>query len=359
MKVQVSRFRTPVALVLMMVGLSLAASADVISFSTFVSSSSIGSAMSSTQVIGYTYAGNKFVGSLYPNDGRLYSTDLSGGSVQPFGVVPGAGGETVVAASLGQGGFASGNIFAGSGANGQLYQFGNGGGAASPFATLGCSPNCGVRSIFFDPGSSFGGNMLVTTTTGQIYRVSSGGVATQIANIGADTEGMDVLGSTFGPYTGWLLAASEGSAQLNVISPTGTVQLIGFVAGAETVAYVPTNLGSGNAALEGFYAANYPVDIVKAGPSEFTKIYSQFGRNLLGDAIVTSETGHGIFDIHWNGSGFDAPAFIGNYPDQPEDGIFVTAQRIQEVGAPEPASMITMATGLAGLVGALRRKLLR
>lgn len=358
MKSLVSLRRALAALALVFLCFCLTASADTISFSTFVTSSSISSVMSSTQVIGYTYAGNKFVGSLYPADGRLYSTNLSGGNVQPFGVVPGAGGETVVAASLGQGGFATGNIFAGSGANGQLYQFGNAGGAPTPFATLGCSPSCGVRSIFFDPGSTFSGNMLVTTTTGQIYRVTSGGVATQIANIGADTEGMDVVGSSFGPYAGWLLAASEGSSQLWLISPTGVLQNIGAITGAETVAYVPLNLGTGNPALEGFYAANYPNDIVKAGPGEFTKVYSQLGRNLIGDALVTSETTGAVWDVHYNGTGFDFNN-VGQYPNQPEDGIFVTAQRIQEVGTPEPASMITMATGLAGLAGLLRRKLLR
>ncbi len=343
------------AFVILTLGLCLRASADTISFTTFVSSSSINAVMSSTQVIGYTYAGNKFVGSLYPNDGRLYSTDLSGGSVALFGTVPGAGGETVVAASLGQGGFASGNIFAGSGANGAIYQFANGGGAPALFTVLpGCA--CGVRSIFFDPGSSFGGNMLVTTTTGQIFRVSSLGIATQIANIGADTEGMDVVGSSFGPYAGYLLAASEGSGQVWLISPTGTLTFVGGLSGAETVAYVPLNLGSGNPALEGFYGANFANDIVKADPSQFSKVYSQLGHNLIGDAMITDEFGHGVYDLHWNGSGFDPFTNIGYYPNQPEDGIFVTAQRIQEVGVPEPASMITMATGLAGLAGALRRK---
>lgn len=328
-----------------------------IAFSTFVSQASISGVMGSTQVIGYTYAGNKFVGSLYPNDGRLYSTDLSGGSVTPFGVVPGAGGETVVAASLGQGGFSSGAIYAGSGAGGQIYQFANTGGAATPFANLGCS--CGVRSIFFDPGSSFGGDMLVTTTTGQIFKVTSGGVATQLANLGSDTEGMDVVGATFGPYAGYLLAASEGSCAMNLISPGGVVKNIGCIGGAETVAYVPTNLGSGNPALEGFYAANYPVNIQKADPSQFTQSFTQLGgANMLGDAVVTSETSGIIYDIHWDGSTFVITQ-VGNYPNQPEDGIFVTAQRIQEVGVPEPSSLIAMATGLVGLAGSLRRKLFR
>lgn len=345
------------ALVLLTLCLGLSASADTINFATFVTGSSLGSAMGSTQVIGYTYAGNKFVGSLYPNDGRLYSTDLSGGNVQPFGVVPGAGGETIVAASLGQGGFAAGNIFAGSGANGVIYQFANGGGAAVAFTTL-PSCACGVRSIFFDPGSSFGGNMLVTTTTGQIFKVNSLGGATQIANIGADTEGMDVVGASFGPYAGYLLAASEGSGQVWLISPTGALTFVGNLSGAETVAYVPLNLGSGDPSLEGFYGADFASQIVKAGPDEFTKVYSQLGHNLIGDAIITDEFGHGVYDLHWNGVGFDPFINIGFYPNQPEDGIFVTAQRIQELATPEPASMITMATGLAGLAGVLRRKLL-
>lgn len=349
-------------LTLAVVCLALAtASATTISFSTFVSSSSIATATSpspNTSVIGFTYAGNKFVGSLYPSDNRLYSTNLSGGSVALFGTVPGASGEVVLAASLGLGGFAAGNIYAGSGANGQIYVIPNSGGTGTLFTTLPTGSGV-VRGIMFDPGSTFGGDMLVSTTSGNIYKVTSTGVASLLVSFGVDTEGMDVVGSGFGPYAGYLLTASEGNCQLNLVSPGGVATPIGCISVVETVAYVPDNLGSGNPALEGFYAANYAVDIQKADPSQFTQPFAQFlGRNLLGDAVVTAESSHLVYDVHWNGTSFDINS-IGSYPNQPEDGIFVTAQRIHDVTAPEPSTMMAMATGLAGLVGSLRRKLFR
>src|SRR5450631_2403730 len=86
---------------------SVVALAQAISFSTFVPGASIAAQEGgNNSTIAFTYAGNKFVGSVYlgANNNQLYSTNLTGGNVQPFGTpVPGgAGGELVVGASLGQ-----------------------------------------------------------------------------------------------------------------------------------------------------------------------------------------------------------------------------------------------------------------
>jgi hypothetical protein len=40
---------------------------------------------------------------------------------------------------------------------------------------------------------------------------------------------------------------------------------------------------------------------------------------------------------------------VGNLPNQSEDGIFVTAQRIRLVGTPEPSTWAMMLLGFAGL----------
>jgi hypothetical protein len=330
-----------------------------ITFSTFVSAGDIAAVEGQNNTIGFNYAGNKFVGSVYfgPNNLQLYSTDLTGHNVQKFGdPLPTGGGEPVLAASLGLGGFGKGDVYA-SGADNKIYRYGNAGGAPTLFATL---PTGSSRQIFFDPGSSFGGDMIVTTTTGDIYTVDSGGSTKLLASVGADTEGMDIASSKYGKYAGDLLVASEGSQQIHAITPGGVSTTLQSSSGgpimiplAETVSVVPLNFGKSGNPLEGFYVANYAVDIQKAG------VVSEFAP-YLGDAIVTSEfsANSPLWDLAYNGDTLDTFTVtqIGAMPNQSEDGIFVTAERIIDVGVPEPGAWAMMVVGLGAIGAVLRRR---
>jgi hypothetical protein len=309
--------------------------ADNINFRTFVSGSSIATPYANFYgppgnhaTIAFNFAGNKFVGSVYnllPGNNQLYSTDLTGGTVTLFGQpIPGASGEVVVGAALGvnQGSWIPGDIYAGSQANGQIYHFASTGGTPTLFATV---PSGNVRQIFFDPGSSFGGNMLVTTNTGNIYQIPQTGIPNLLVSVGEDTEGMDIATSAWGPYAGWLLVSSETHGTIRLISPTGQIKVVlsvGSFPSAETISFVPLNLDA-NDPLQGFYVANYPIDIQFAPASNFTA--------LLGDAIVTDETGGSTaWDVHYNSDGTFTKTqftFTGNQINQFEDGIFVTSQR--------------------------------
>ena len=334
---------------------SVGARAASIDFTTFVPSSSIGAVEGGdTSTIAFNYAGNKFVGSVY-FDNQLFSTSLTGGSVATFGApLPESSssvGEVVVAASLGQAGFASGDIYAGSGADGKIYHFSNSGSSQSLFATLpGVAGS--VRQIFFDPGSSFGGNMLVTTSSGNIYKINSSGTVSLVTSVGEDTEGMDIATSAWGSFAGDLLVGSEGSGTIRLISPTGVITPVPLsFSGAETVSFVPLNL-NGSDPLQGFYVANYPTNMQFANASNFT--------GLLGDAIVTDEFGGStMWDVHYNGTTFTRTpfTFTGNSISQFEDGIFVTAQR-EVIGSPEPSSLLLVGSILLffGLRYILRRR---
>jgi len=327
-----------------------------LSFGDFVTSAAINAVEGQNQTIGFAYAGNKFVGSVYNgiNNNQLYTTDLGGGSVAKFGApITGFGGEIYVTASLGLGGFgANRDIYAGSETGGAVWRISNDGTSQAQFAGLGIVG--GVRSLAFDPYGLYGNQLIVATNQGNVYRVSNGGVATLLANVGEDAEGLSFAPQTFGTFAkGTLFVASENSGSLRAISAGGTItpvigsgSAVAGIAGAEMVSFVPLNLGSSGNPVEGFYAAAFPNNIQKAGASQFVP--------FLGDAVITSETGHGVFDVHFNGTTF-VVTNIGTFPAQPEDGIFVTADIVQNP-VPEPETYALMLAGLAAMGWATRRR---
>lgn len=329
-----------------------ATSAHALTFNTFVSGGDLSSSLSNTSAIGFSYAGNKFVGSVYygSNNNQLYQTNLSGGAVTKFGSpIPGFAGEIYVSSSLGLGGWGSREVFAGSETGGTIYKFSNDGTSQGVFVS---GLAGGVRGIGFDPYGNYGHDMIVTTNAGNVYRVDSGGTATFLANVGGDAEGLDFTPQAFGSIAAHtLVVVSEGTGLLTAIAADGSKTGLGVGFNTpEMLSFVPLNLGVSGNPLEGFYAADYSVQVIKADAADFMP--------YVGEAIVTEELSHNVFRVYWDGSAFQKQ-LLGAFPHQPEDGIFVTAAILKpgcEVthscggnSVPEPSTVLLMASGLAGL----------
>ena len=207
----------------------------------FVTSGQLGSiyGAGNGSPIGFTYAGNKFVGTggYYLTSGQLYQTNLNGGGITTFGSpIPDPGGEVVVSASPDGSGFGNNSIYVGSGSGGKIYDYSNSGGAPTLFTTVGLGA---VRAISFDTQGLYGNKMIVTTTAGAIYEVDSAGHSTLWADLSTDTEG-GVTTGTFGTFAkGTLFTASETREWINAISPLGVVTPVFQIPDAESISSSP------------------------------------------------------------------------------------------------------------------------
>jgi hypothetical protein len=337
-------------LTLLLAALSFAAPAHAAPISNFSQVFTDPHPVMTEGTIGFAYAGNKFVGSVQRDGtGALYSTDLNGGNVQVFAptvsLAPNLASEHYVSSSLGLGGFPSRDIYVAN-ANGVMHITNNG--ASSNVFVSGLTGL--VRGITFDSVGTFANDMLITTNAGFVYRVNSAGTPTQLASVGEDTEGLDVapLGNNFSTFDGQLIVASEGTGTIRAISSAGVVTPLLAINSAEELNFVPLNLGASGNPVEGFYGANYTPNVIKAKVPVFA--------GMQGDIIVTGELSGQVSRVHWNPvTQLFEVSNIGMFPNQPEDGLFVTADIIN---APEPSSIVIalIGVGAAGFTVVRRRR---
>jgi len=209
----------------------------------------------------------------------------STGATSVFATLPATGSlEQYLAISPGLGGFPANYVYVTQAQT--IHQITPDGSTISTFATipsLASSVNVGIT---FDHIGSFGFDMLVTGTNGQVWRVNSSGSATLVGTVPAWIEGPDVAPLSFAPYGGHVLVAAEQVSTVYAVSPTGTVSTVASWPNPDGVAFVPSNVCTFGTSGGAFFTAIYPTHITKFPASDFT--------GLAGRALVMSEFGGGI-----------------------------------------------------------------
>jgi hypothetical protein len=165
-------------------------------------------------------------------------------------------------------------------------------GRVSLLSTGPCSDDT-QAAIAFDRWGTWGGG-LIAQCGGRIYKVDAAGGATFVVDIGAYSEGAQVIppGSVLPQYTGWLIVAEEfaNGGQVEVISPNGSQHVVvGAWSDAEHVEFItqsPCTFGTTGGA---FFAAapTSTLGYVLAYPrSDFN--------GLAGRFVVSGEDGVGL-----------------------------------------------------------------
>src|SRR6185503_2840353 len=150
-------------------------------------------------------------------------------------------------------------------------------------------------SLYVDRTGIFNGDLLVATTTGEVWRVNTAGVPTPIGvPHGVHLEGLVVVPNIpvrYGPLAGKIIAGAEAEGLMWIISPDGTATTTNVGVAIEDIDFVTPN--------ENFFGVNF-------GTSRLLGVAAADCRSMWGDIVLTQEVvtagTSGLFRLQWDGN---------------------------------------------------------
>jgi DNA-binding beta-propeller fold protein YncE len=195
------------------------------------------------------------------------------GTITTFANLPASGGLCLgrdLAVSPGLGGFPLNHVFVVQ--RQTIYSIQPTGGSATRFATIPSLPNSD-SSLTFDRVGSFDHKLIVTDRRGPVWTVSSGGRATQIADVGVHIEGPEVAPLAFDPVGGKILVSNDFDDTIYAVGQNGSVTEAATYESPESVRFLPSNYcnygGSGGAY---FVTSEFSDQITKFPAADFNPL---------------------------------------------------------------------------------------
>lgn len=228
------------------------------------------------------------------------------------------------------GGFPAGTLFTGNGLDGEIVRISaNGSKIDSPWVSLGAGNGLMRGSLYVDRTGVFGGDLIVVTTVGKVWRVTSAGVATKIAEVATHLEGAIVvpnLPGRFGPIAGKIIAGAEEAHLLYAFAKDGTVTSYAIGVDVEDIDVIVPN--------ENFFGSNYGTSRL-LGVS-YTELLPMAGDILLTQENVAAGTS-GLFRLQWDGAQLVAapiPASADSAPIGQWEHVTTAGAGIKEIPPP-------------------------
>jgi hypothetical protein len=204
------------------------------------------------------------------------------GTHEPFSTFTGLTEEVKIATvrSGNVGGFVTGDLFVGNGIDGQIVRITDDGATIiNPWVDLPGAANGLLRgSMYVDRTGIYGGDLIAVTTGGEVWRITSAGVPTLLADLDVHLEGVVVVPNVpvrFGPLAGKIIAGAEEQVNIHAFDDTGLVATYMLGVAVEDIDYVE--------ARENFFGVNFGSSrLLGAAGSELLSIN--------GDIMLTQET---------------------------------------------------------------------
>jgi hypothetical protein len=216
---------------------------------------------------------------------------------------------------LSLGGFTVGDVFAGAG-------LGTGAGSTiarisadgttiqNPFATLPGETGLLWGGLYFDRTGNFGGDLMVLTTTGGVYRVTSAGGVTLVARDPQKRAFEHIItlpnDSRFGPLSGKILIGGtdiglppSGKTNVYTVDPIGTFTAFPVPAIIEPEGFRIVPAGGDFFGTDFGGSVSGPWSVVTAPASGFSGIVGDLLIASEGDINPLSKTSH-LFDVVWD-----------------------------------------------------------
>ncbi len=241
----------------------------------------------------------------YTSNGLPQNFDriLADGSHAAFSTYSGLTDEVKIATARpdNPGGWEPGTLFTGNGIDGQIVKISaDGATITNPWVDLPGDNNGLMRgSLYVDRTGIFGGDLIVVTSLGEVWRVNTAGVPTQVtAPTGVHLEGMIVVPdvpSRYGPLAGKIIAGAENEGLLWAIAPDGSAMTYNVGVAIEDIDFVTPH--------ENFFGVNY-------GTSRLLGATAAEVAPMTGDILLTTETvtpgTSGLFRLQWDGASLAA-----------------------------------------------------
>lgn len=236
---------------------------------------------------------------------------LVDGSHVQFSTVAGFTNEVKIAAvraDANPGGFTPGDLFTGNGIDGEIVRITDDGATViNPWVSLPGAGNGLMRgSLYVDRTGVFGGDLVVVTTAGEVWRIDATGNPTTtspIADVNVHLEGVVTVPDdpvTYGPLAAKILAGAEEQGLLYAFDATGAFTTYNLGVAIEDIDIIPAN--------ENFFGVNFGTSRLLSAPSsEFTF--------AVGDILLTEESppfplgSPGLLRLFWNGANLQVEPF--------------------------------------------------